>query len=173
MRNDATYSLWLEPSGKVGFRLQERIKKLSEKYDTPMFAPHVTLLGGLKASKTELISLVDTLAHTLQPFELTLTTVDRRSRYYQALFIHVEKTKALMSLRKTAERFFNTSNNEDYMPHLSLLYGDFSPQQKELMLNDAGREFYLNFSVKTLVLMQTNGSPKHWVKIYTAIFGDT
>lgn len=170
MPKPATYSLWLQPSGKMAFQLQEKIRKLSEKYGTPLFAPHITLLGGLHSTKAGLISLSDTLASTLHPLDLTLTTAGCRNRFYQSLFIYVEKSKPLMELRSMAERFFDASDDENYMPHLSLLYGDFTRKEKEKMLNGIGREFYRKISVKSLALMQTNGKPEQWKKIYTAVF---
>ncbi|HEX6983078.1 MAG TPA: 2'-5' RNA ligase family protein [Balneolaceae bacterium] len=129
-----------------------------------------SLLGGLNSSETKLISLVDTLAHTLHPFELTLTTVDHRSSFYQSLFVHVQETKQLMELRKMAVRFFDGSSDENYMPHLSLLYGDLSTKEKGRMLNNIGREFYKNMEIKSLVLMKTSGEPNQWLKIHTAVF---
>jgi 2'-5' RNA ligase len=170
MLKPSTYSLWLQPNGKAAHHLQERIKKLSRKYQTPVFSPHITLLGGLNESQTKLISLVDTLAHTLHPFELMLTTVDHRNTFYQSLFVHVQETRQLMELHKMAVRFFGEPGDNHYMPHLSLLYGDLSVKEKGVILNNIGREFYKNIEIKSLVLMNTSGEPNQWLKIHTAVF---
>lgn len=75
-----------------------------------------------------------------------------------------------MELRKMAVRFFDGSSDENYMPHLSLLYGDLSTKEKGRMLNNIGREFYKNMEIKSLVLMKTSGEPNQWLKIHTAVF---
>ncbi len=168
--DSATYSLWLEPSGGIAYKLQERIKKLSQKYNTPLFPPHVTLLGGLDSSQTELIPLTNTLASSVKPFELKLTKAGYLNTFYQALFIHVQENYQLRELRKNACQLFDCSDRQDYMPHLSLLYGDLSQKEKEKILNVIGREFYIRFPVKNIVLMQTDETPDKWRKVHVAVF---
>lgn len=170
MTDSATYSLWLEPSGDVAYKLQERIKKLSKKHGTPLFTPHVTLLGGLKLSKTELVPLTNTLATSVKPFELNLTKAGYLNTFYQSLFIHVQLSPGLKELRNNACRLFDCPDKEEYMPHLSLLYGNLSQKQKEKILNIVGREFYIRFPVKSMVLMQTDGTPDEWRKVHAAVF---
>lgn len=169
MTEPSKYSLWLEPSGNIAYKLQERIKKLSEENGTPLFSPHVTLLGSLNASETELIPLADTLASSAEPFELELTKAGYLDTFYQSLFIHVKENSPLKELRKNACRLFDCSEDE-YMPHLSLLYGDLSRNEKERILNIIGREYYVRFPVNNLVLMQTDGKPDQWQKVHAAMF---
>lgn len=169
MTEPATYSLWLEPSGKIAYKLQERIKKLSKENGTPLFSPHVTLLGGVKATETEMVPLTDTLSSYVDPFELELTKAGYLDTFYQSLFIHVKETSELKKLRRNACRLFNIEE-EEYMPHLSLLYGDLSREQKERILNMIGREFYIRFPVNNMVLMQTDGKPDKWRKVHAAVF---
>jgi 2'-5' RNA ligase len=172
MEQSATYSLWLEPTGDTAYKLQQRIKKLSKKYDTPTFSPHVTLLGGLTASKTELVPLTNTLASSVKSFELTLSKAGYLNTYYQSLFIHVEQNEGLTHLHSNACRLFDCPDEykNEYMPHLSLLYGDLSQKQKEKILNNIGREFYLRFTAKKVVLMHTDGEPEQWKKVHAAMF---
>lgn len=170
MKESVTYSLWLEPSGNIAYKLQERIKKLSKEYKTPVFSPHVTLLGGLNSSETELVPLANTLASSAKPFELELTKAGYLNSFYQSLFIRVEESSKLKELRKKACRLFDCGNNEEFMPHLSLLYGDLSQKQKERILNIVGREFFIKFPVKNIVLMQTEGKPDQWRKVHTSVF---
>lgn len=169
MTKSATYSLWLEPSGQIAYKLQERIKSLSEKYGTPLFSPHVTLLGGVSATETKMIPIANTLVSSVEPFELELTKAGYLDTFYQALFIHVKETNQLTSLRRNACRLFDIEN-EEYMPHLSLLYGNLSQKQKEKILNNIGREFYIRFPVEKIVLMQTDGTPDKWRKVHAAVF---
>lgn len=170
MKKGATYSLWLEPTGDIAYKLQECIKMLSKKHNTPVFSPHVTLLGGLEASQTELTALTNTLASYVSPFNLSLTKTGCLNTFYQSLFIHIEQNENLSYLRNNACRLFDCSDNDEYMPHLSLLYGDLSRKDKEKILNNIGREFYIEFTVRKLVLMHTDGKPKEWRKVHTAMF---
>ncbi len=171
MTESATYSLWLEPSGDIAYRLKERIKELSKKYKTPVFSPHVTLLGSIKSTETELIPITNTLASSQAPFELVLTRAGYRDTFYQSLFVHVNENSHLKELRNMACRLYD-SDEDGYMPHLSLLYGDLTQKEKERILNIMGREFHIRFPVNSIVIMQTDGLPDKWKKVHTAVFKD-
>jgi 2'-5' RNA ligase len=170
MKESATYSLWLEPTGDIAYKLQERIKKLSNENGTPLFSPHVTLLGGIQGSESELVPLANTLASSVRPFELELTKAGYLDTFYQSLFIHVGENSTLLDLHKKACRLFDSGDEDNYMPHLSLLYGDLSKNEKLRILNMRGREFYINFTVKSIVLMKTDGKPDEWRKAHAAVF---
>lgn len=172
MENPATYSLWMEPTGDIAYKLQQRINMLSKKYDTQAFSPHVTLLGGLTASQTELVALTDTLVSSIKPFDITLTKAGYLNTFYQSLFIHAQQNKELAHLHENACRLFDCPDEykrDKYMPHLSLLYGDLTREQKEKILNNIGREFYIQFTVRKVVLMHTDGKPNQWKKIHTGM----
>lgn len=172
MGNNKKYSLWLRPQGEIAFSLQQRIEKLSKKYDSPTFEPHVTLLGGLSAGETELTQLTETLARSLHPFDLILTQADVGNTFYQSVFARVKKTDEIMNARNTAKQLFSVEADEkkDHFPHLSLMYGDFPRDEKERVLNAMGREFHIRFSVSNLLLIETSGKPKDWKKIHSAEF---
>ncbi|MEL7833338.1 2'-5' RNA ligase family protein [Fodinibius sp. Rm-B-1B1-1] len=170
MKKKSTYSIWLEPTGDVAYNYKQRIKKLSEKHGTPKFSPHITLVGGLEATNAELVPLIDTLASSVTPFSLTLTKAGYLNTFYQALFIHIAENEQLLNLRKNACQLFDCNKNEEYMPHLSLLYGELSSKEKEVILNNIGREFYTDFMVKKVVLMNTDGTPPRWRKVHTSMF---
>lgn len=170
MSASSTYALWLQPNGDIAYKLQERIKKLSKKYNTPIFAPHVTLISSLTASETELVSLTNTLASSLHPFELILTKAGYQNNFYKSLFIHIKNNGVLNEMHETACQLFDQPDPAPYLPHLSLLYGDLDRNEKERILNIIGREFHIHFSVNSIVLMKIEDRPEQWKKIETAVF---
>lgn len=171
MADHPEYSLWLRPFGDIAFSLEQRIKKLSEKYGTPLFKPHVTLLGSVGKSETELVQLADTLAHSISPFEILLTTAGYDDTFYQSLYVKVDPADELMAARRRAEKLFGLEAAEPYHPHLSLLYGDLDREEKERILNVMGREFHIRFSISSLLLIRTDGLPHTWEHIHTSRFG--
>lgn len=162
--------MWLRPLGDIAFKLKQRIEALSKKFDTPAFDPHITLLGGLPESEATLTQLTDTLAGSLEPFEVELTKAGYRDTFYQSLFIHVGKNEQLLRARKTAEQLFNYGSDEQYMPHVSLLYGDLTREEKERILNSIGREFHIRFGVHNLMLVDTTGKPADWKYVHSSEF---
>ena len=47
-------SIWLCPTHEDELYLQKIINKLSENYNSPIFLPHCTLLGGIKLNEFDL-----------------------------------------------------------------------------------------------------------------------
>lgn len=170
MTTTQKHALWLRPFGNTAFELKQRIKKLSETYNTPLFEPHITILSGLRRGETELIQLTDTLAGSLSPFTVHLTKMGYHDHYYQSLFMKVKKTDSFITAQQTAEKLFGCSTNESYFPHLSLLYGDVDEQEKRRILNTMGKSYNLEFPVHSLLLIKTEGEVDDWKKIHTAEF---
>lgn len=170
MAEDLKYALWLRPFGDAAFQLKQRIKKLSEQFQTPVFEPHVTLLSGLKRGETELIQLTDTLAKSLSPFHIELTEADYHDHYYQSLFIHVKRTTAFVKAQETAEKLFDCVSDVKYRPHVSLMYGDISTEEKNKVLNKMDRFYPIKFPVHSLLLIEASGAVEEWKKIHTAEF---
>ena len=159
------YSIWLIPAGGVYQKLSEIISQLSEKYSAPNFEPHITLLGNLIGPEEDLISKTLKLTAQLKPFKINLKKADYLDEYFKCLFIRAEKTKELIRANNIAREAFNFKPDPEYMPHLSLMYGDLSSKTKEEILADLGKEFDLSFEVRSIHLFSTTGEVKDWYRI--------
>jgi 2'-5' RNA ligase len=164
------HALWLRPFGDTAFELKQRIKRLSSEFETPVFDPHITLLKGLRGSETELIQLTDTLAASLSPFMVELTELGYRDHYYQSLFYRVKRTHELITVQDIAERLFGFNRDEEYFPHLSLMYGNIEGHKKRALISTMDQSVNITFPVHSLLLIKTNGGVQEWEKIHTAEF---
>ncbi len=156
------YSLWLIPAGEVYQKLAKTISQLSRQYSAPNFEPHITLLGQLARPEEEVLSKTSQLATLLRPLEIKLTRVDYLDQYFRCLFIRVEETKEVVKANLKAREVFSRQNDPQYTPHLSLMYGHFTPKIKEKIIAEIGREFNLSFKVRNIYLFSTKGEPKDW-----------
>lgn len=173
MEKATGYSLWLRPFGNIAFSLRQRIQKLSKRYDTPDFEPHVTLLGGLNAGEQELIQWTDMLGHSIAPFDIKLTRLATGNSFYQSLFIEIEKTDELMNARRRAEDLFDVKSTSTFKPHLSLLYSDFSVPEKKRLLNTMSQEIDLQFKATNVLLIKSEGTPDQWDKVHAVNFAES
>lgn len=170
MSKSPKHALWLRPFGDTAFKLKRRIKDLSHTFDTPYFEPHVTLQSDLHNNKTELIQMTDALAGSLTPFEIRLTTIGYQDNYFRSLYINVERSESLMIAHRTTEQLFGCNTAKDYIPHLSLLYGDIPRREKEKLVGRMDPEFNLSFLVHSVLLIKTEGDVSEWEKVHTAEF---
>lgn len=158
------YSLWLMPTGQVFEKLSNLVKRLAGKYESSVFEPHVTLIGGISSSKTEMILKTEKLSKAISPYTITLEEVSYSEHYFKALFVRVKNTSAVQETFVKAEQLFPVEG--PYMPHLSLTYGNFPPDIKQQMVIEVGDKFTDEFLVDTLYLYRTdNDKVEDWYRV--------
>lgn len=161
------YSIWLMPSGKVFDKLSDKISQLSQQFATPVFPPHITLLGDLNGNGPELAAQMDQLVARIRPIMVTLTKADFLDEYFRCLFLQVEKTPALLQAHQETSTIFNREQDQKFMPHLSLMYGNFDAGTKKRLVESIGLEFKQTFSVSQLHLFSITSEPGDWRCIQT------
>jgi len=159
------YSIWLMPEREKGIYLTQLIHKLSEKYNSPFFKPHVTLIGDLSGEKKDLIIKTKELESSIQPYKIKLTTIKGLEEYFKSVFVKVEKTKDIMKANLKAREIFNKNSDSDYMPHLSLIYGNFPQKIKEEIISEIGDNLNLEFKVDKLHLFSTTENVENWYEV--------
>ena len=162
MAAEKFFSLWLMPTGDAYHALANLIFDLSKEYSSPRFAPHVTLLGELHGSEEEIRSRTSRLSANLKPYAIDLTRIEYLDEYSRSLFIRVEETEQVMQTNLRARSIFDRQRGPKYMPHLSILYGNFASTTKDEVIEKIGREFRLSFEVKSLHLVETSTRPENW-----------
>jgi 2'-5' RNA ligase len=167
-KTKGVYSLWLMPGGHLATQLQALITQLSNEHSTPKFEPHVTLIGELAISEKEAVTKTRQLAKMLRPFTIALREVTWLNEYFRCVFIRAEKTPDLLSANSKACEVFEQPNDTNYMPHLSLVYGDLTRPVKEQIIGGIGQESYVDFEVKGISLYYTNRQPQEWHPILEA-----
>jgi len=158
------FSIWLMPTGTAYKELLNLISKLSQEYSSPVFQPHVTLIGGLSGKKEEIIFKSSKLASQISPYKIKISKPAYFNEYFRSLFLKVKKTKEVMEANLKAKEIFSYNKKSEYFPHLSLMYGNFSPKIKEKIISELG-EINLEFKVEELHLFFTAGKPKNWYEI--------
>ena len=173
MTSKTAFSLWLMPTGEVYDALENLISDLSKGYSSPRFAPHVTLLGELTGSYEEIETRASRLSVNLRPYAIKLTKLEYLDEYFRSLFIRVEETDKIIEANLRAREIFNRQKDPKYMPHLSILYGDFPSATKDKIIEKIGRECSLSFEATYLHLVETSGRPETWRTERKFPFGST
>lgn len=171
MSSSTGFSLWLQPTRQAHARLADMIRQLSKQYHTPLFEPHITLLGGLTGNRESLVVRTTQLAKLIQPNVVTLTTVDYLNEYFRCLFVNVDKTQWLAESNIRARKLFHREDAPAFMPHLSLMYGNFPPTTKQRIIVEIGSTLVTRFEVTRLHLWSTHGAPSEWYKVQEFFLG--
>ncbi|MDB5265644.1 MAG: cyclic phosphodiesterase-like protein [Parcubacteria group bacterium] len=159
------YHLFLEPSGATAESLKASIAALAEEFGGPTFPPHVTLLSGIATEEEEvLIEKTEQLAALTVPFSLTLGEAGTEDAYFRALYLKVQESEALVLFHAHASELFSMQDASTFMPHLSLLYGNYPEERKRAalaaLLVPEG-----SFSIDRISLYRTEGTVADWQKV--------
>ncbi|WP_433934901.1 2'-5' RNA ligase family protein [Sorangium cellulosum] len=129
------FALWLVPGGAPRARLQQLIEALARETGGPAFAPHLTLLGGLRGDGGDLAAKLRSLGGARGPVALEARGPATGSAYHQCVFLDVAPTEPLAALRRAAEAAFG-ARETPFRPHVSLVYGDLPADRREALAAD-------------------------------------
>jgi len=161
------YSIWLGAKNRHNDAFSELINKFSRIFKSPIFEPHVTLLGDIKGNEKEILEKTKQLAEELHPYEIRTYEADHEPEYFRALFVHVKETPEVLRANKIAQKIFNT--HKEYIPHLSLAYCTAPEKTKDEFTNEIKESLRGNghFTARKLSLYETNGNVSDWKLIKT------
>eukprot|EP00249_Psilotum_nudum_P005008 c18501_g1_i1 orf=85-681(+) len=178
------FSVWAMPPPAHHPRIKQAMEMLRKRFGGPEFEPHLTVVGAQKLSLAQASDRLQNACRLLTPFHCRLTHVGCGETYFQCVYAVVEASDQVMQANLQARRFFelgpvdgvgSSSGSKDigYMPHLSLLYGDLTDEEKqeakEMVQNNFGPLISgTQFQVNSLCLYRTDTSDKllkSWEKV--------
>ncbi len=125
-----TYHLWLKPPSPTYEALAGLIRALAQELTAPVFGPHVTLLGHLEGSEQDHVQRTTRLGELLGPFSIQLGPAASRPEYFKCIFLEVDKSASIMNANASARQLYQRPP-EEFMPHLSLVYGSYPETRKK------------------------------------------
>lgn len=158
------------PSGDAHVRLRERIAELAAAHGTPVFPPHLTLVGSLGEAPDRLIDALRPVAAAAHRCNIVLEECDGHGSSFRAFYHRVEPSKKLERLRIAVADALDLTITP-WVPHVSLLYGDLSEEQREFLVARTEPPLGADFQVDALHLWSTEGEVATWHEIATLPFG--
>ncbi|EKD91448.1 MAG: hypothetical protein ACD_30C00005G0016 [uncultured bacterium] len=156
-----SFSIWIVPSGDVKKKLEGVILDLSQKYNSPVFEPHMTLLGDISVDEKSVLEKAKILTSKIKPFTVELGEISFSTTYFQSVFVRIKSNAELMNANLAAKEIFGVDNNV-FMPHISLLYGDYDMELREKVAKEIKLPSNLSFNVDKLVIIPSFPEPKDW-----------
>lgn len=171
------YSLWLVPDRESAMYqlLAESIREIARQYGTPVFEPHVTLLGGISGELEEVRQKTRRLARMLSSYALQLGSIGSHGTYFQILFSRVTQSEDVMAAGRHARDLFEVGEGT-YFPHCSFAYGNLSEADLKSLRASLESKTVLGgvtFTVQTVELWRTEGSVEEWHQVESFLLGAT
>ncbi len=127
-----TYSIWLEPTTNDAKYPSKLIRQLGKKYNAPVFAPHITLYGGVRTYKQAIIAAKT--CSDLSKMKVSATGANYSNYLWKTLFIEIKKDK---NLQETIFRLKAVlGNSYKFSPHISLVYKKLDTHTKKQIVKE-------------------------------------
>lgn len=84
-----TYSIWLEPATNDAKYLSKLVRQLGKKYNAPVFAPHITLHGGVRTYKQAIMATK--VCSGLSKMRVYATGTNHSNYLWKTFFIEIKK----------------------------------------------------------------------------------
>ncbi len=129
-------SFWLLPAARDAAAYQLQIDLCAREVSRPSFAAHVTLVVQAHALDDQSLSRI---VNQFLPLRLQVDEFVRSDKYFRSLIRRVRISPNVLDLRQALQAAVRPGPDaqsyaaEKYDPHVSLLYGPATPQQKDAM----------------------------------------
>ncbi|KAH6790271.1 RNA ligase/cyclic nucleotide phosphodiesterase family protein [Perilla frutescens var. frutescens] len=166
------YSVWALPQEELTPRLKKLMDGLRSEFGGPEFEPHVTVVGAISLTESEARDRFNKACESLKSYTATVEKVATGTFFYECVFLLLHPTPEVVEASAHCCAHFGFKNSTPYMPHLSLLYGDLTDEEKK----SAQEKAYsldesidtLNFQISRLALCKTDTEDKtckSWEKV--------
>lgn len=140
MNTPSESSIWLLPAAAQESALSQTVVRLSGLLGGAVFAPHVTIQGNLALPLDTLARLTAELAERVMVQRWPVRQVERSEHFFRCLYLRFGAEPGFEALQGAVQAFTKTSEGLSPFPHLSLAYGEQSPDHARACM-DLSRTF--------------------------------
>ena len=152
------WSVWLLPQAKDNKIFTEYIRFYSKIYATDRFLPHVTLFGRMNVNPELFYSFFNKIKSESKIEKVHILNIKIGDSPWKRMYIQLSLHKNLIELQKKIYKKFKRYRNYEFDPHVSLAYGNFTPDKKDISL--ISHQEMISFS--SIAIVNTPNKIKNW-----------
>ncbi len=144
--------------------MQKIIIDLAQKYNSPAFQPHCTLVGKTDISLLCLKSVVIEMADKFNMTELHPWNIGYTENIWQALYIEIEESQKLEYWHRKFCNILCIKPKKNYFPHISLMYSALSLNDKMKLISTL--EIESTYDIYSLQITDCTGEVSEWKSLF-------
>ena len=161
-QQNITYSIWVRPTQNQIDELTAIVSKLAFQNSTIPFPPHLTLLSSISTDLNTIDNACNKLIERHNSFDISLSNISFTNAYYKNLFIQAEINDELRNLYEDTKTLLSFKSDENYMPHISLLYGQLSKEKQKQIKKELDGCYFNLFNCQRLDIYNSTGKENEW-----------
>lgn len=122
-RQTQKHSVWICPSGAQQETLEAEIAALARVTNTPVFAPHMTLLGDIGGDPVTTADICRRLFHKRSGIRTQVQALSSTERFFMSLILDLDVPDWLGRARHELASALGIKAVPEFRPHISLAYG--------------------------------------------------
>ena len=162
IKQETSYSIWLRPSQAQIDELTNIISRLSHRYRSIVFPPHITLVPNISAPIDSIKKVCGQIVEEYQAFDITLNEITYSNKYFMNLYVLAELNNSLKSLHKETEMKLNTNTSEAFTPHISLMYAKPDIKRQQALKEELENKHPKIFSCQRIDIYNSTGKENEW-----------
>ncbi len=128
---DNLLSVWLVPAREDEEELTTTVNNLAKEHNSPIFNPHLTLMGDVSTTLEDLQSAIDGVLGNQPPFRIKTQGLDQSEAFFKTVFIKFELNDTLKNLFQALSQRTNKQSIDNFKPHISLMYKLMPEEEKK------------------------------------------
>lgn len=176
------HSLWMMPRAgtPAAAAFDKAIASQAEALSSPTFQPHVSLVAGLMEPIEEIQPKFQELCRSLPRLRARVDDVVAGSLYFQSVYCKLatgDEPDGVVAANKAAQDALAPppagGERAPYMPHLSLVYGDFDDETRARAASAVRDDLVgMEFEIDRVQLWSTQGFVADWYMVEECVLGE-
>jgi len=125
------YAIWFTFQKDDEFLLQDIINRLSKKYNSILFKPHITAYGLVNIELDNISKICQNILTGLKPFDVHFLNISYSDYFWKTLFVNLKPSKIMTKIHKNFSEKIQKLENNVFEPHISLIYKKMSNDHKK------------------------------------------
>ncbi|KAL8130422.1 hypothetical protein V2J09_019577 [Rumex salicifolius] len=127
------------PSDHEMHRIEKLMKGLRKDFGGPEFEPHLTVVGLTVLTQDDAVKRFRSAVDGMKAYPAKVEAVASGTSYYDCVFLQLQPSPEVVEASVHCSAHFGYNSTTPYKPHISLLYGDLSDEQKKDALVKANK----------------------------------
>ncbi len=161
------YAIWLTFQKDDENLLQDIINRLSKKYGSHPFKPHISVYGLTNIELDKISKICQNIAIKFQPFNVQFSNISYSDDFWKTLFVNIIPNAVMSEIYDNFTEKIKKIENYVFEPHISLIYKKMSIEQKKEISKTI--ELKKQFKINSISILHYSDNLENWTivnKIY-------
>ena len=154
------YAIWFTFQKDDENLLQDIINKLSKKYNSDSFKPHITVYGLVDIELDKISKICQNISTEFQSFDVQFSNILYSDDFWKTLFVNLKSNRIMIEIFENFCKNIKKPENYIFEPHISLIYKKMPNDKKQKIIENL--ELKKQFRIKGISILHYSEKIENW-----------